>query len=321
MAFRIVDGVGQEMRAAFCREEHNVSKCQAELNQLFRKHGNLTMKHLKRKWNIISMEAYIEAKLIPQGLRERVIPAEHLHNDRFLKIWTEEWIKHGLHSIGLIIEEEKIQLQKLKEKLQESIKILGGYQDLEQFEKFNEWLKREVEEFQKEQRIGKQKKFQRDAMDFESGKILDLEKKRGRSRSCSKFRKQSREKRDQSLDANKSVTFLETSLDGSDREDPGGHIGERGNKKGIEKGKGAQIQGQRQSRMGNSTSWENRITTQNQKKRDLNVINLTEHALGQDHLSLLSKGLGFSQVIEVMYLKYIKTCVCFYDVLTLTINI
>lgn len=73
--------------------------------------------------------------------------------------------------------------------------------------------------------------------------------------------------------------------------------------------------------MGNSTSWENRITTQNQKKRDLNVINLTEHALGQDHLSLLSKGLGFSQVIEVMYLKYIKTCVCFYDVLTLTINI
>lgn len=114
MAFRIVDGVGQEMRAAFCREEHNVSKCQAELNQLFRKHGNLTMKHLKRKWNIIALEAYLQAQMIPRGLRERIVPADHLHNDRFLKIWAEESVKHGLHMIGLIVEEEKTQLQELE---------------------------------------------------------------------------------------------------------------------------------------------------------------------------------------------------------------
>lgn len=92
--------------------------------------------------------------------------------------------------------------------------------------------KREVEEIQKEQRIGIQKIFQSDVMDFESGEMLELETRRGCSRSHRKFRNQSREKRDQSLDANKSVTFLETSLDRSDREDTGGQIGERGNKTG-----------------------------------------------------------------------------------------
>lgn len=57
-------------------------------------------------------------------------------------------------------------------------KALNGYQDLEEFEKFNERLKKEIEEFQKEQKIGKQKKFQRDVMDFESGKLFDLEGRR-----------------------------------------------------------------------------------------------------------------------------------------------
>lgn len=65
MAFHIAKEVEQEMRAVFCRVEHKVSKRQSGFKQLFRKHGNLTMKHLKRKWNIISLEAYVEAKRIP----------------------------------------------------------------------------------------------------------------------------------------------------------------------------------------------------------------------------------------------------------------
>lgn len=128
--------------------------------QLFRKHGNPTMKLLKRTFNIISLEAYVEAKLIPQGLRESVIPAEYLHNDRFLNIWKEEEVKHGLYLIGLIIEEERIQLHELEGQLQESVKILDEYQDLEKFEKCNDSLRKEVEEFHKKQKLGEQKKIQ-----------------------------------------------------------------------------------------------------------------------------------------------------------------
>lgn len=75
MAFRIDNGMEQEIRAVFNRDERNVPKRQNEFRQLFRIHSNLTMKHLKRKWNIIALEAYLEAQMIPQGLQERIVPA------------------------------------------------------------------------------------------------------------------------------------------------------------------------------------------------------------------------------------------------------
>lgn len=80
--------------------------------------------------------------------------------------------------MGLIINEEKIQLHELEEKLHESIKGLDEYQDIEEFGKFNERLKKEVEEFQKEQKLGKQRKLQRDVTDFENGQVFDHEGKR-----------------------------------------------------------------------------------------------------------------------------------------------
>lgn len=84
----------QEIRAVFSKDEENAPKRQNKFRQLFRKHSDLTIKHLKRKWNIIALEAYIEAEMIPQGLKEHTIPADHLHNDRFLKIWIEESVKN-----------------------------------------------------------------------------------------------------------------------------------------------------------------------------------------------------------------------------------
>lgn len=91
-------------------------------------------------------------------MRESTIPAENLHNDRFLNIWKEKAVKHELRLIGLIIEEERIQLHELEVHLQERVKILDEYQDLEKFEKCNDSsLRKEVEEFHKTQKIGKQK--------------------------------------------------------------------------------------------------------------------------------------------------------------------
>lgn len=118
-----------------------ISGRETDFKTLFRKHSNITIKHLKRKWNIASLEAYVEAKLIPWGLRERIILAEHLDNDRFLNVWKGESIKHGLHLMGLIVAEEKTQVEELEEQLQESVKILDGYQDIEELERFNDRLK------------------------------------------------------------------------------------------------------------------------------------------------------------------------------------
>lgn len=63
-----------------------------------------------------------------------------------------------------------------------------------------------MEDFQKEQKVGKQKKFQRDRLEFETGNILDLERKRGRSRSHNRSSKQNDRTDSQEV---KKVTFLE----------------------------------------------------------------------------------------------------------------
>ena len=261
MAFCIDSGIEKEIRAVFNKDEQIIPKRQNEFRQLFRKHSNLTIKHLKRKWNIISLEAYIESNMIPRGLRERIMPADHLHNERFLKKWTEESVKHGLHMIGLIVEEEKIQLNDIEIQLKESVELLNEYQDLEDFKKFNERIRKEDKDFQKEQKIGKQKKFQRDTADFETGNILDLERKRGRSRSRNRFQKQ--DPRNHSKEGGKNVTFLKktdkTTLKGIMVEKRNEGEGE------IERTDIHTAQEQNTSKMGNSTLQGNRVTTRLQK--------------------------------------------------------
>lgn len=77
--------------------------------------------------------------------------------------------------MGLIINEEKTQLQELEE----SVNGLDAYQDIGEFVRFNDRPKKEVEEFQKEQKSGEQKKYHRDVADFKNVQVFDLEGKRG----------------------------------------------------------------------------------------------------------------------------------------------
>lgn len=53
------------------------------------------------------LESYIQHKIIPRGLCDEVVPAEHLQNERFLDKWKTLCIDHGLVVMGLIIEDEE----------------------------------------------------------------------------------------------------------------------------------------------------------------------------------------------------------------------
>lgn len=72
------------------------------LKILFNEHKILTIKQLNWKWDILSLESYIDKKIIPQGLWERVTPAEHLQNERFLTRWKQTCIE----IMKLIVEKE-----------------------------------------------------------------------------------------------------------------------------------------------------------------------------------------------------------------------
>ncbi|XP_068114979.1 uncharacterized protein [Hyperolius riggenbachi] len=159
-----------------------------EIKQLCRQHRKLTLKHLRRKWNISTLESYREARVLPWGIREKIIPAEHLRNDRFLPKWKAASIAHGFVVLGLIIEEEKIQLTEIREAVDTSIEALDPYKENPVFSKLNDLLKGEVERTQKKIKKDKQTKYLKDLAEWKEGEYFLYLPGKPRSRSGSRPR-------------------------------------------------------------------------------------------------------------------------------------
>lgn len=117
------------------------------------------IKFLNRKWDISSLKSHISNQIIPRGLRERVVPAEHLHTPRFLSVWRTECLNRGLSLMKIIVTEEEAQLQEIREELEISAKLLEPYKQDPEFDKNNEYIKKEIEKIQKNVKYTKQEKF------------------------------------------------------------------------------------------------------------------------------------------------------------------
>lgn len=146
----------------------------SSLNPFLRSIKKLINKSLNRKWDALSLESYIQSGIIPRGLRERVVPAAHLHTENFLSKWKAECIKHGLEVMRLIVEEEKDQLISLQQQIDISGSKLEPFKDSAEFGKLKDTLKKEVDKTQRNLKITKQSKFKRDLDDWARGNIFDL---------------------------------------------------------------------------------------------------------------------------------------------------
>lgn len=195
MAFVIGEDIEEEIRLSFSSNpQAQIPSDDDAIKILFKQHQKLIIKQLNRKWDILSLVTYNERKIIPRGLREGVIPAEHLHNERFLQKWKQTCIDYGIEVIKLIVEEDKLQLVELQVQIDESLKKLEPFNGKQEFDKYNEILKKEVNKVQRNLKLTKQSKFQRNVEDWEKREIFDLSNSRGRSRSRKSKRGSSRDR-------------------------------------------------------------------------------------------------------------------------------
>lgn len=102
MVFVLGDDIDEEIRGAFSKDAHIILNDEEEIRSRFKEHKNLLTRHLNRKCNVSFLESYVQHKIIPRGLRDKVVPVEHLHNDYFLEKWKTLCIKHGLAVMQLI---------------------------------------------------------------------------------------------------------------------------------------------------------------------------------------------------------------------------
>lgn len=212
MAFVLGEDIDQEIRVAFQSDTPHTLDQDDEIKNKFKEHKIFLLKHLNRKWDVSSLETYISQRIIPRGLRDRIV---HLHTDTFLPKWKELCIDHGLAVMGLIVQEEKLQLISIQQQIQVSAQGLEQLKDQEEFTRQNYQLKKEIEKAQLNLKITKQGKYRRDVADFKKNKIFDLTIHRGRSKSKGHGpRPQSRQRRNKSHSDTeeqgiKSVIFLD----------------------------------------------------------------------------------------------------------------
>lgn len=229
MAFVLGEDIDQEINQAFKKDSVSILSQEEEIKSRFKDHKKLLIKHLNRKWDICFLETYIANKIVPRGLRDKTIPAEHLHSPGFLEKWKELCINHGISVMKIIVEEEKIQLGELAAAIAESSTGLDPFIGHVEFQKLNDTLKKEIEKTQQTLKAMKQSKFRRDLGDWERGEIFDLtprcSRSRSRRRSSSRGHKPHSDIDEENI--TKSVTFLENEgavgEDGEDRQDETPH--------------------------------------------------------------------------------------------------
>lgn len=114
MAYVLGEEVDEEIQSALTCDQGDSETKNGEIKRLFKNHKKIVVKHLNRKWGVFFLENYISQKIIPRGLRDSIIPTEHLHTVTFIPKWKELCISHGIELMKLIVEEEKLQLINLK---------------------------------------------------------------------------------------------------------------------------------------------------------------------------------------------------------------
>lgn len=183
MAYLIAEDIDLEIQSAFSCDTPVPQSSDDNLKKLLKNHKKLTIKFLNRKWDISSLKSHIEHKFIPRGLREKVIPAGHLHTPRFLEVWKNSCLDRGLAILQMIVDEEQTQLDEIKKEIDTSVQLLEPYKTDPEFIKSNDLLRREVEKTQKTLKSTKQEKFKQNLLDWENGEMFDPTIPRGRSRS------------------------------------------------------------------------------------------------------------------------------------------
>lgn len=242
MAYMIDSHLDHEIDTAFLAssQDHEVEK--EPMKKLFKQHKKLMIKFLNRKWDISSLESHISNEIIPRGLRERIIPAEHLHTPRFLSIWKDECLNRGLSLMKLIVTEEEAQLSDLREELENSAKLLEPYKLDPDFEKNYEFIKKEIERIQKNLKHTKQEKFRKNLADWESGEIFNPTiptRNRSLSRNSRQRQRQHSNRNSSSSESEldkdtsqKSVSFLEELEGAISLQDPKRPVDKQGNEGG-----------------------------------------------------------------------------------------
>lgn len=145
------------------RESNNLKSLMKNLELALRK-------ELKLWWDTTTLNAYIDKKMIPRGLRIKKV-ATGIQTADFTKKWEDTLSECSLKLMLLIVEHEQEQLKTLEQEILTLNKDIEPLNKMSEYEGLNRMILDNLSQLEDVLATTKQGKFQRDLSDYENGQI------------------------------------------------------------------------------------------------------------------------------------------------------
>lgn len=146
----------------------------SDIGGLFVRLKNLVVSEIHTQWDIAFLETYVKKHMVPRSLRWDV-GSQRGEND--LEGWYKYFNEAGISLLRFLLERKASKLARLHEEIRQIKDKLTPFQSGEEYLDRSKNLLKFLEKEDREQKIKKRKKYNRDIADYESHIVFEWQKK------------------------------------------------------------------------------------------------------------------------------------------------
>lgn len=130
--------------------------------------------NIKSWWEVQSLESYIKAGIVPNGLRINISPAPRSRSEQLLDNWEKELTNSSVRLLQILLDEEKKILETTSTNLKGLIDQVLKFKNDPEFARKEQNLQSNIEKFQNSLKDRKHKQYLRDLQDFKDKKAYQF---------------------------------------------------------------------------------------------------------------------------------------------------
>ena len=145
-----------------------------DLGGLFMRLKNVTIAELHTQWDVVFLDTYIKQEMVPRSLRWDIAPQK---GDTDLEGWFKHFNDSGLNLLKFLGDRKTIKLKRLDDEIILIKEKLTPFMSSEEYTVKSQSLLKILEKEEREQKIKKKKKFNRDFGDYHNNIVFEWQKK------------------------------------------------------------------------------------------------------------------------------------------------
>lgn len=164
----------EEAKEVFSDKSYQQKKSIPSFKIAFKELNRLYKEHLASWWEVQSLDNYIRQGIVPRGLRISVTPVQKQRSPGFTTRWEQLATKSSLQLMTLLLEEERLNLTSLTDKLKTQIEVTKTFVGDPEFQNKEKQLQVTVEKYQYYLRERKHRQFNKDLAEFKENKAYSV---------------------------------------------------------------------------------------------------------------------------------------------------